>query len=127
MSFKILPQSIALIAFLTALFIPLIVIVSDPARAQAVREIQISAKKFEFTPNEIQAVSGVPLVLKLTSTDQPHGFAIPELNVRADIKPGQTTEVKITPQAPGVLHFYCDVFCGTGHDDMGGKIIVTKP
>ncbi len=87
--------------------------------------IKISAKRFEFSPKNITLKKGVPVVLYLTSEDRSHGFTIPAMNVRADIAPGKVTELKVTPQKAGELDFYCDVFCGTGHDDMSGKILVT--
>jgi cytochrome c oxidase subunit 2 len=29
-----------------------------------------------------------------------------------------------TPDRPGEFEFVCDVFCGSGHEDMGGVIKV---
>jgi cytochrome c oxidase subunit 2 len=87
--------------------------------------VKISAKKFQFTPNEVSVKKGVPVVLQLTSLDRTHGIAIPALNLRADIPAGRVTELKFTPKKSGDLNFYCDVFCGDGHDDMSGKIKVT--
>jgi cytochrome c oxidase subunit 2 len=87
--------------------------------------VKISAKRFEFSPKNITLKKGVPVILSLTSEDRSHGFSIPAMNVRADIAPGKVTELKVTPQKAGELDFYCDVFCGNGHEDMNGKITVT--
>jgi len=87
--------------------------------------IKISAKKFEFTPNEITLKKGVPVVLQLTSEDRKHGFAIDGMNLRSDIEPDKVTELKIDPEKPGKYDFYCDIFCGSGHEGMNGKITVT--
>jgi cytochrome c oxidase subunit 2 len=86
--------------------------------------IKISAKKFEYTPNQITVKKNIPVVLQLTSQDRSHGIAIPALNLRSDIPPGKVTELKFTPQKSGDLKFYCDVFCGDGHDNMEGNIKV---
>jgi len=93
--------------------------------ADAARVIKISAKRYEYTPKEITLKKGQPVVLQLTTEDRSHGFSIPALNLRADIARNKVTELKFTPQSTGDLNFYCDVFCGDGHDDMSGKFKVT--
>jgi cytochrome c oxidase subunit II len=86
--------------------------------------IKITAKKFEYNPNEIKVKKGVPVVLELTSLDRLHGFNSPDLAIRSDINPGQVSTVRFTPQQTGTFIFFCDNFCGEGHDGMTGKIIV---
>ena len=87
-------------------------------------EIRISAKKFEFNPNKVTAKRGQPLVLVLTSEDRIHGFKMPDFGVRADIVPGQETRVPLMPEKPGSFGFLCDVFCGDGHEDMEGTLVI---
>ena len=86
--------------------------------------IKITAKKFEYSPSSIKIKKGVPVILELTSLDRMHGFNCPKLGVRTDIEPGKVSRVRILAQKAGVYGFYCDVFCGSGHEDMSGKIIV---
>jgi len=88
--------------------------------------VQITAKRFEYTPNEITLKKGVPVVLEITSLDRDHGFKVPEFGVRADVKPGETTRVRIVPDRTGRFEFRCDVFCGDGHEDMAGEIVVVE-
>ena len=88
------------------------------------RRIKIQAKKFEYTPNIIILKTGQPVVLEFTSVDFIHGFKIPDLNLRADLPPGQITKVRFTPDKAGEYEFLCDNFCGSGHEEMSGKIIV---
>jgi cytochrome c oxidase subunit 2 len=45
---------------------------------------------------------------------------------RADVNPGATATVRFTPNKTGKFTFSCDVFCGEGHEDMTGTIIVTE-
>jgi cytochrome c oxidase subunit 2 len=87
-------------------------------------EIRISARKFEFHPNTITTRVGRPLTLVLTSEDRIHGFKMPDLGLRADLVPGQETRLTLIPEKPGRFAFLCDVFCGDGHDDMEGTLIV---
>jgi cytochrome c oxidase subunit 2 len=88
--------------------------------------IHMTAKKFEYTPNEITLKKGVPVVLEIASLDRDHGFKVPELGIRADVKPGETTRVRIVPQRTGRFEFRCDVFCGSGHEDMAGEFVVVE-
>ncbi len=88
--------------------------------------IRITAKKFEYNPKEITLKNGVPVVLEFTSLDRLHGFNCPELGVRADIKPGQVTRVRVTPQRTGDFEFHCDNFCGSGHAGMTGMFHVVQ-
>jgi len=87
-------------------------------------EIRISAKKFEYHPNNVTAKAGKPLVFVLTSQDRIHGFKMPDFGLRSDIVPGQETRVSLTPDKPGNFVFFCDVFCGDGHEDMEGVLMV---
>jgi cytochrome c oxidase subunit 2 len=86
--------------------------------------VRMTAKKFEYTPSQITLKKGVPVVLEITALDRDHGFKVPELGVRADLKSGQVTRVRIVPERTGTFEFRCDVFCGSGHEDMSGEIIV---
>ncbi|MHB8742927.1 MAG: cupredoxin domain-containing protein [Sulfuricaulis sp.] len=88
--------------------------------------IKIVAKKFDYTPNQITLKKGVPVVLELTSTDVLMGFNVPELHARADIIPGQVVRVRIVPDKVGSFTFLCDIFCGSGHENMTGTITVVE-
>jgi len=94
------------------------------ARSQE-RVIKVSAKKFEFNPSEIALKKGEPVVLELTTEDVTMGFAASDFNVDVEIVPGKVTSVRLVPDKVGSFGFICDVFCGDGHEDMGGKIVVT--
>jgi cytochrome c oxidase subunit 2 len=86
--------------------------------------IRITAKKFNYTPGEIKLKKGVPVILEFTTLDVMMGFNLPDFNVRADIVPGKVTRLRLVPDKTGTFVFLCDVFCGTGHEEMNGKITV---
>ena len=94
------------------------------ASAGAERVIRVTAKKFAFSPSEITLAKGIPVVLEITSLDREHGFKVPKLGIRADVKAGETTRVRLVPEHTGRFAFRCDVFCGSGHDGMAGEIVV---
>jgi len=87
--------------------------------------IHVTARRFEYQPAEIVVRRNVPVVLELVSEDRTHGFSVPELGLRADVVPGAPTRVRFTPDRVGRFPFHCDVFCGSGHEDMTGEIVVT--
>jgi cytochrome c oxidase subunit 2 len=86
--------------------------------------VRITAKRFEYSPAEVHVRRGVPVVLELTSLDHVHGIAAPDLAVRSDIPPDVITRVRFVPERSGRFPFHCDVFCGSGHEDMSGEIVV---
>ena len=88
------------------------------------RIIKITAKKFEYSPSEVHIKKGEHVVLELTSLDRKHGFKLPELGIRADVPPGGTARVEVTAEKAGRFPFACDIFCGEGHEDMAGTLIV---
>jgi len=90
------------------------------------RVIKIVAQRYRYSPNEIVVKKGPPVVLEFTALDFVHGFKIPDLNIRADLPPGKVTRVRITPEKEGVYDFLCDNFCGSSHEEMNGRIVVTN-
>jgi cytochrome c oxidase subunit II len=99
-----------------------------PRMASAAGEqvVRLTAKKFEYSPNEITVKKGKPVVIEIVSLDRKHGFTLPEFKVRTDVKPGQTNVVRFTPDKVGRFNFHCDLFCGDGHEDMSGTLIVVE-
>jgi len=86
--------------------------------------IRISASTFEFKPSQITVKKGVPVILELISADRHHGFKLSEFHVRIDMKPGAVEKVRFVPDKTGTFTFLCDVFCGEGHEDMSGTLMV---
>jgi cytochrome c oxidase subunit 2 len=94
------------------------------AAEPAATEVSVTAMKFNFTPDTVKAKVGQPFTFVLTSLDRIHGFRMPEFGIRTEIIPDQETRVTITPQKAGQFAFFCDVFCGEGHEEMSGTLIV---
>ena len=92
----------------------------------AEREIHLTAKKFEFTPDTITLKKGEPVVLVVSSQDRKHGFNLRAFGIRADVNPGESARIRFTPDKTGKFTFSCDVFCGEGHEDMTGTMVVTE-
>lgn len=95
------------------------------AAYQPHKRVELIARKYEFSAQEIVLRKGVPVTFALATPDFVHGFAVPDLNLRADLIPGRTVEVTFTPTRAGRYVFLCDNFCGESHDRMSGFLIVT--
>src|SRR5579863_7367025 len=107
--------------------------------------IEVMAKTFEFTPNEIHVKMGERVQIELRTADRAHGI---KLNVYAegaseDGNPGlvfdhpqddakvekhKESVIEFVAIRPGTYDFKCSVQCsmGHGHDRMTGKLIVDK-
>jgi cytochrome c oxidase subunit II len=88
--------------------------------------IEITAKKFDFTPSALTLKKGQPVILRLTSVDRVHGFMSKQLKIDTDIADGKTTDVAVTPDAAGDFTIICDHYCGTGHGGMKMKVSVVQ-
>jgi cytochrome c oxidase subunit 2 len=109
-----------LIAALILVFTPLI------GHTQAPRKIKIIASRFSYTPDEVVLKKDEPVVLVLRSVDVTHGLMVPELKIKAEIKKGKDTEVRVTPSAAGDFVGKCASFCGEGHALMELHIKVVE-
>jgi cytochrome c oxidase subunit II len=102
---------------------------SSPRRAHAdggPRIIEITAKRFAFSPNQITIKKGETVRLRLTSEDVTHGFFMRALKIDEDIEPGKPTEITLTPQTAGTFTTICDHFCGANHGNMNMTITVVE-
>lgn len=97
---------------------------SVPAQAGDAQVVKIVAQRFHYTPGEFRVKASAPVVLEFTSLDFVHGFNMPDLKVRADLVPGKVTRVPLPAAKPGTYDFVCDNFCGDGHEQMHGRMIV---
>ena len=91
---------------------------------EAVQEVRVSAKKYEYNPNEIRVRAGARVRLVLTAEDRTHGFELESLKIKEKILKGKETVVEFVAPEPGTYEFKCSVFCGFGHRGMKGKLIV---
>ena len=88
--------------------------------------IEITAKKFEFSPTQITLKKGEPVILRLSSLDRVHGFMSKPLKIDTDIPADKSEDVAVTPDTAGDFVVICDHYCGTGHGNMKMKVTVVE-
>ncbi len=86
--------------------------------------ITITAHRFAYAPNLITVKKGQPVTIEIGSSDRLHGFVLAAFGIRLDASPDGKNRVTFTPQQTGTFLFHCDVFCGDGHEDMVGHLVV---
>ena len=94
--------------------------------SDAPRRIEVSVKKFAYTPGEITLKKGEPVVLVLTTEDVAHGLKFKELGLDSKVNKGKPAELAFTPDKAGDFVGHCSVFCGSGHGSMTLTLHVTE-
>ncbi|WP_324715932.1 cytochrome c oxidase subunit II [Carboxydochorda subterranea] len=87
-------------------------------------EATVIAHIWAYSPNEIRVPAGATVTFNLTSRDVIHGFRIEGTNVNTMVIPGQIARVTHTFKKPGTYLFLCHEYCGVGHQNMFGRVIV---
>ena len=96
--------------------------------------VQASMWKWDFyyddgtvMPNELHVPEGMPVKLIMNSTDVLHSFFVPDFRVKHDVIPNRYSYVwfeTIDGLAGDTVQIVCTEYCGTGHSNMGAKVIV---
>lgn len=106
--------------------------------------IELTAKKYEYSPSPVHVKAGTKVQLKITAADHDHGFKIGTTPDGAEqnsqpglvfaspqdcwqLKKGETTTIEFLAQTPGTYSFKCCHSCGLGHRGMKSQIIVDPP
>jgi cytochrome c oxidase subunit 2 len=89
------------------------------------RIIEIVAKRFAFEPSQIDVAVGERVTLSVRSADGVHGFEIKKLDVKKEIPRGGTPVlIPFTAKEAGRFPIVCSEYCGDGHEDMKGMLVV---
>jgi heme/copper-type cytochrome/quinol oxidase subunit 2 len=111
------------------------------AQNQDVQMIEVTAKKYQYSPAPVHVKLGAKIQLKITAIDHDHGFKIAALADGAapggapgllfvsaqdcwELKKGETTTIEFLAQTQGTYTFRCCHVCGFGHRGMKGQIVV---
>lgn len=90
------------------------------------REIRVVATNFSFVPNLIEVKQGERIRLKLFSKQGTHGISVPEVGLTAYMPEGEEVTEDFTASKAGEYVFICSIYCGSGHGEMIGKLIIKE-
>ena len=77
--------------------------------------------------NTLHVPVGQPVKLTMISQDVLHAFYIPAFRVQEHVVPGRYTQLWFTATKAGEYHLFCNMYCGTQHSEMGGKVVAMEP
>jgi cytochrome c oxidase subunit 2 len=86
--------------------------------------VVMRAEFYVFRPEIVRVPAGRRVRFRITTPDVLHGFQIVGTNVNLTVAPGYVSEATATFTAPGEYLVVCNEYCGLGHHNMQGKIIV---
>ena len=93
---------------------------------RGVHEIQVTLRKYEFSPASLRVRKGEQVRLIMTAVDHDHGFKLDDFNINQKISKGTTVIVEFTADKAGTFQFRCSNVCGLGHRNMKGTLIVEE-
>jgi cytochrome c oxidase subunit 2 len=89
------------------------------------RVIEVVAKKFSFEPSRIEVTEGERVRLVVTSADGVHGLEIKKFKVNKKVpRGGEPVTIEFVATAAGEFPILCSEYCGDGHEDMKGMLVV---
>ena len=97
----------------------------DPAAASAPRVINVLAKRFSFEPSRIEVAEGERIKLVVSSGDGVHGVEIKKFKVTKKVpRGGDPVAIEFVASVAGEFPIMCSEYCGEGHEDMKGMLVV---
>ncbi|MDD5774638.1 MAG: cupredoxin domain-containing protein [Candidatus Omnitrophica bacterium] len=88
------------------------------------RIVYLTARKFFFEPAVIELKQNDKARIIAKTLDVTHGFSAGDLGINREILPDERNVIEFTAGAKGEFVFKCSVYCGSGHGNMRGRIIV---
>lgn len=96
----------------------------QPQASSTLKEFDVIVKRWEYNPSVITVNKGDTVILHLKTVDVAHGFSLPEFGVRTKIPADKEVMVEFVADTKGEFNFRCNVFCGSGHGNHRGKLVV---
>jgi len=99
-----------------------------------VKEVSITASYWRFEPASILVSENDTVRLTISSVNNMmpmmarmfpnHGIAIEDYGLNYTLPVGETVTIEFVATKNGEIHFHCSIYCGVGHEDMHGELIV---
>ena len=88
-------------------------------------DVYMLGRLWEWWPI-LELEKGKEYRLHLSSLDWLHGFSLQPANINLEIHPNYEMVLTVKPDQAGDFGVVCNEFCGIGHHQMVGKIIVVE-
>lgn len=88
------------------------------------RTIHMGVRQYAWDPSTITVKKGELVRLVIHNADVKHGIVIPDLGIMEGDIPPEGAVIEFTPDKVGTFEFFCSVYCGEGHMEMRGKVVV---
>ena len=99
--------------------------IGNPPAGAPVKEIEVKAKKYEFSPDVVEIPANTLVKIHFKAEDKEHGFELKDFKDSCvKFKPGAPATLEFYSDKPGEYEFHCCKFCGRGHGKMKGKLMV---
>lgn len=79
------------------------------------------------TTNVVHVPAGVPVHVRIMSTDVIHAFWVPRIAGKLDAVPGRVNQLRLFIEEPGEYAGVCAEYCGDGHTGMRFTLIAHSP
>ncbi len=76
--------------------------------------------------NKLHLLVDQPVKITVISEDVIHDLGVPAFRQKIDAVPGKYVSTWYHPTKPGTFHLFCDQYCGQGHSNMVGQVIVME-
>jgi heme/copper-type cytochrome/quinol oxidase subunit 2 len=98
---------------------------SAAAQDQGRHEIEITAKRYEFSRSRIEVMANDVVKITLVAEDIPHTFTIDEYRISKRAAPGRPVTFEFRADRAGTFPFYCNLTNDEGCRRMRGELVVT--
>jgi cytochrome c oxidase subunit 2 len=89
------------------------------------KTIEVVAKKFSFEPARVEVTEGDRVRLVVKSADSVHGIEIKKFKINKKLpRGGDAVTIEFVASAAGEYPILCSEYCGNGHEDMKGMLVV---
>ena len=88
------------------------------------REFEVSARRYEFTPDRIVVDQDDLVKIDFTAEDIPHSFTIDAYRIAKRAGAGQTVSFEFRADQAGTFPYYCNLAIDEGCRKMHGELVV---
>lgn len=98
-------------------------ITTEVVNGRTERTIHMGVRQWVWEPSTLRVKQGELVRLVIHNADMNHPLYIPELGIEAEVPP-EGAVVEFEAKKKGSFFFLCGTYCGVGHAEMQGTLII---